>query len=109
MHKHHCELGSIAITVNAKFTPNLGKIVRVIDSYGMMPWHGLEGLVQVWRVEVLCPESVLHYLYPKRHHLELTFSGPVPDCYLRPIVPLTGQLTFDFYEEILITIEESTL
>ena len=109
MHKHYCELGSIAITVNAKCTPNLGKIVRVIDSYGMMPWHGLEGLVQVWRVEVLCPESVLHYLYPKRHHLELTFSGPVPDCYLRPIVPLTGQLTFDFYEEILITIEESAL
>lgn len=53
MSKLNCELGSIAIKVNAKFMPNFGKIVRVIDLYAMMTWHGLEGLVQVWRVEVL--------------------------------------------------------
>lgn len=108
-HKLNCEIGSIAITVKTKFSPNLGKIVRVIDSYGMMTWHGLEGLMQVWRVEVLCSDSVLHYLYPKRHHLEVTFTGPIPDCCLRPIVPLSGQLRFDFYDEFSVAIEETAL
>jgi hypothetical protein len=45
--KLNCEIGSLAITVNAKFSGNIGKVVRVIDSLGLQPWPEIDGLVHV--------------------------------------------------------------
>ena len=91
----NCEIGSLAITVQAKFSTNLGKVVRIVDSYGMMPWPEMEGDVHVWHVEVVSQDSFLHYFYPRKHHLDVVSSGPIPDCYLRRIVPLSGQLRLE--------------
>jgi hypothetical protein len=99
MQKLNCEIGSLAITVNAKFSGNIGKVVRVIDSMGMQPWPELDGLVHVWQVEVAAEGSFLHYFYPSRHQLDVVCSGPIPDCYLRRIVPENDQLRLEFDEE----------
>ena len=97
--KLNCEIGSLAITVNAKFSGNIGKVVRVIDSMGLQPWPELDGLVHVWQVEVAAEGSFLHYFYPSRHQLDVVCSGPIPDCYLRRIVPVDDQLRLEFDEE----------
>ena len=95
----NCEIGSLAITVRAKFGTNLGKVVRIVDSYGMMPWPEIEEPVHVWKVEVASEDSFLHYFYPTRHHLDVVSSGPIPDCYLRRIVPASDQLSLEFDEQ----------
>jgi hypothetical protein len=97
--KLNCEVGSLAITVNAKFSGNIGKVVRVIDSLGLQPWPELDGLVHVWQVEVAAQGSFLHYFYPSRHQLDVVCSGPIPDCFLRRIVPVDDQLRLEFDEE----------
>jgi len=95
----NCEIGSLAITVRAKFGTNLGKVVRIVDSYGLMPWPEIEEPVHVWKVEVASEDSFLHYFYPTRHHLDVVISGPIPDCYLKRIVPVSDQLRLEFDEE----------
>ena len=95
----NCEIGSLAITVRAKFGTNLGKVVRIVDSYGLIPWPEIEEPVHVWKVEVASQDSFLHYFYPTRHHLDVVSSGPIPDCYLRRIVPVSDQLRLEFDEE----------
>jgi len=95
----NCEIGSLAITVRAKFGTNLGKVVRIVDSYGLMPWPEIEEPVHVWKVEVASEDSFLHYFYPTRHHLDVVSSGPIPDCYLRRIVPVSDQLRLDLEDE----------
>ena len=95
----NCEIGSLAITVRAKFGTNLGKVVRIVDSYGLMPWPEIEEPVHVWKVEVASEDSFLHYFYPTRHHLDVVSSGPIPDCYLKRIVPVSDQLRLEFDEE----------
>ena len=95
----NCEIGSLAITVRAKFGTNLGKVVRIVDSYGLMPWPEIEEPVHVWKVEVASEDSFLHYFYPTRHHLDVVISGPIPDCYLKRIVPVSDQLCLEFDEE----------
>jgi len=95
----NCEIGSLAITVRAKFGTNLGKVVRSVDSYGLMPWPEIEEPVHVWKVEVASEDSFLHYFYPTRHHLDVVISGPIPDCYLKRIVPVSDQLRLEFDEE----------
>ncbi len=97
--KLNCEVGALAITVNAKFSTNLGKVVRIIDSYGLMAWPEMEEAVHVWKVEVASEDSFLHYFYPSRHQLDVVSSGPIPDCYLRRIVPVDDQLHLEFDEE----------
>jgi hypothetical protein len=94
----NCEVGSLAITVNAKFSANLGKVVRIIDSYGVMPWPEMEEAVHVWKVELASEGSFLHYFYPSKQQLDLVSSGPIPDCYLRRIVPVSDQLCLEFEE-----------
>ena len=94
--KLNCEVGALAITVNAKFSGNIGKVVRVIDSLGMMPWPEIDGLVHVWQVEVAAEGSLLHYFYPNKHQLDVQSTGPIPDCYLRRIVPVSDQLCLEF-------------
>ena len=94
--KLNCEVGALAITVNAKFSGNIGKVVRVIDSLGMMPWPEIDGLVHVWQVEVAAEGSLLHYFYPNKHQLDVQSIGPIPDCYLRRIVPENDQMRLEF-------------
>jgi hypothetical protein len=94
--KLNCEVGALAITVNAKFSGNIGKVVRVIDSLGMMPWPEIDGLVHVWQVEVAAEGSLLHYFYPNKHQLDVQSTGPIPDCYLRRIVPENNQMRLEF-------------
>lgn len=96
--KLNCEVGALAITVNAKFSGNIGKVVRVMDSLGMMPWPEMDGLVHVWRVEVAAEGSLLHYFYPNKHQLDVQSTGPIPDCYLRRIVPENMQMRLEFEE-----------
>ena len=91
----NCEIGALAITVHAKFSANLGKVVRIIDSYGLMPWPEMEKSVHVWQVELASTDSCLHYFYPGRQKLDMTSTGPIPDCYLRRIVPASDQMSLD--------------
>ena len=97
--KLNCEVGALAITINAKFSGNIGKVVRVIDSLGLQPWPEMDGLVHVWRVEVAAEGSFLHYFYPNKQQLDVLTSGPIPDCYLRRIIPVDNQLRLEFNEE----------
>jgi hypothetical protein len=97
--KLNCEVGALAITVNAKFSGNIGKVVRVIDSLGLQPWPEIDGLVHVWQVEVAAEGSLLHYFYPNKQQLDVLTSGPIPDCYLRRIIPVDNQLRLEFNEE----------
>ena len=94
----NCEIGSLAITVRAKFGSNLGKVVRIVDSYGLMPWPEMEGNVHVWKVEVASEDSFLHYFYPGKQKLDVANTGPIPDCYLRRIVPVSDQLRLELEE-----------
>jgi hypothetical protein len=94
--KLNCEVGALAITVNAKFSGNIGKVVRVIDSLGLMPWPEIDGLVHVWQVEVAAEGSLLHYFYPKKHQLDVQSIGPIPDCFLRRLVPESNQMRLEF-------------
>ena len=108
--KLNCEVGALAIIVNAKFSANLGKVVRIIDSYGLMPWPEMEEAVHVWKVEVASEGSFLHYFYPSKQQLDEVISGPIPDCYLRRIVPVSDQLCLEFEERrACVTMEPSAL
>jgi hypothetical protein len=106
----NCEVGSLAITVNAKFSGNIGKVVRVIDSLGLQPWPEIDGLVHVWQVEVAAEGSLLHYFYPNKHQLDVQSIGPIPDCFLRRLVPENNQMRLEFGDsQIREAIESSTL
>jgi len=108
--KLNCEVGSLAITVNAKFSGNIGKVVRVIDSLGLQPWPEMDGLVHVWRVEVAAEGSLLHYFYPNKHQLDVQSIGPIPDCFLRRLVPENNQMRLEFEDcQTREAIEPSTL
>jgi len=108
--KLNCEVGALAITVNAKFSGNIGKVVRVIDSLGMMSWPEIDGLVHVWQVEVAAEGSLLHYFYPNKHQLDVQSIGPIPDCFLRRLVPENNQMRLEFEDsQIRQAIEPSSL
>ena len=94
----NCEIGSLAITVQAKFSANLGKVVRIIDSYGLMPWPEIKESVHVWQVEIASAHSYLHYFYPTKQKLDVVSTGPIPDCYLRRIIPASDQMCLEFDE-----------
>jgi hypothetical protein len=106
----NCEVGALAITVNAKFSGNIGKVVRVIDSLGLQAWPEMDGLVHVWRVEVAAEGSLLHYFYPNKHQLDVQSIGPIPDCFLRRLVPENNQMRLEFEDcQTREAIEPSTL
>ena len=108
--KLNCEVGSLAITVNAKFSGNIGKVVRVIDSLGLQPWPEMDGLVHVWQIEVAAEGSLLHYFYPNKHQLDVQSIGPIPDCFLRRLVPENNQMRLEFEDcQTREAIEPSTL
>ena len=91
-----CELGMIAMTKRTKFSINRGIMVRIEDSFGLMHWPELSGLVYVWQVRVLTAESALCYYLPRRSELKHERIGLIPDQFLTPLTPVTGQLRFEF-------------
>lgn len=92
-----CELGTIAMIVNSKFSINRGIIVKVIEPMGLMHWPDVDwGIIPVWRVQVLCKQSSIRYHLPRKGELRRERIGLVPDRFLRPLTPLTGQMRFEF-------------
>lgn len=92
-----CELGCIATITKSKFSINQGIIVRVIEPMGLMRWPGFgTEVIVIWRVEVLCQESAIRYHLPRKGELRKQKIGLVPDRFMRPITPLTGQMRFEF-------------
>ena len=94
--KLNCEVGSLAITHRTKFSINRGIIVRVEDSFGCMHWPELQGIVHVWQVRVWSSDSTLCYYLPKKGELKQERIGLIPDYFLQPLTPLTGQMRFEF-------------
>ena len=86
----------IAMTKRTKFSINRGIMVRIEDSFGLMHWPELSGLVYVWQVRVLTAESALCYYLPRRSELKHEHIGLIPDQFLTPLTPVTGQLRFEF-------------
>jgi len=92
-----CELGSIAMITNSKFSVNRGLIVKVIEPMGLMRWPGFDTEVMpIWRVQVLAQGHRICYHLPKKGELRHERVGLVPDRFLRCLTPLSGQLRFEF-------------
>ena len=92
-----CELGSIAMIVNSKFSVNRGIVVQVLEPMGLMHWPEINyGVIPVWRVKVISKKSVICYHFPIKGELRKEKVGLVPDQFLRSLTPLTGQLRFEF-------------
>ena len=84
MAKLYCQVGDLAIAVNAELPENQGCIVRVLAPLGMFEWSTF-GLVPMWLVEVVSLGRSLHYL---TEGVMASYEvGPVPDRCLRPITP----------------------
>ena len=82
----YCKVGDLAITVNAYNPENIGKIVRIIGSSGLIEWFGFDEPTWVWTVQT--EGSDLIYQYGKSPKKRYQNQGEVPDVYLRPINPL---------------------
>lgn len=97
-----CELGITAMIIKSKFSINKGIIVKIIEPMGLMRWLGFGAEVTpVWRVEVLCRKSAIRYHFPRKGELRKERIGLVPDQFLLPLTPLTGQLRFEFEDHEL--------
>ncbi len=85
MGKLNCSVGDLAITVRCEVPENLGKIVRVIGSKGVIKWSEFGEPMHVWIVEGMTGEKSLVYEVKKK--LDRRKSGPCPDQFLRRITP----------------------
>ena len=92
----NCELGTVAMTRRTKFSVNRGIIVRVEDSFGLIHWPELHGIVHVWQVRVLSQDSSLCYYLPRKGELKHERIGLIPDRFLQALTPPTGQMRFEF-------------
>jgi hypothetical protein len=81
----YCKVGDLAITVHAYNPENIGKIVRIIGSSGLIEWFGFDEPTWVWTVQT--EGSDLTYQYGKSPKKRYQNQGEVPDVYLRPINP----------------------
>jgi len=80
-----CSVGDLAITVKCHCPENLGTIVRIKESKGVISWPQQEELMQVWDVEV---QSKNKWLVYELNGVISTFKeGPVPDKFLRRLTP----------------------
>jgi hypothetical protein len=92
-----CELGSIAMITNSKFSVNRGLIVKIIEPMGLMHWPEIDwDVIPVWRVKVLAQGHTICYHLPKKGELRHEKVGLVPDRFLRCLTPLSGQMRFEF-------------
>ena len=92
--KLNCKVGDLAITVKCHCPENLGSIVRIKKSKGLITWPQEEGLLQVWEVEVANANGWL--VYELNDLISSSKTGPVPDKYLRCITPPKGYLLDNF-------------
>ncbi len=93
----NCQVGDLAITVEAELTENIGKIVRVVAALGYQEWSCFVRPVFLWEVEALGPACPLCYQVGSGP-ITAKMLGEVPDMFLRPIRPpksttLLGVLT----------------
>lgn len=78
-----CRIGDLAVIVDAHHKVNIGKIVKVVDTYSESKAQWLEGrpvLAFDWIVE--CPTPLVWSGAGKRSRRK---RGPVPDMALQPI------------------------
>jgi hypothetical protein len=85
MNQLNCGVGDLAITVKCHCPENLGTIVRIKESKGVISWPQQEGLMQVWGVEVLSKSKWL--VYELNGVISTCKEGPVPDAFLRRLTP----------------------
>ena len=82
----NCQVGDLAIAVDAELTENIGNIVLIVAAGGYREWSDFLEPVFVWDVEALGPECPLHYQVGSRS-VTTKMAGEVPDMFLRPIRP----------------------
>ena len=92
--KLNCNIGDLAITVKCHCPENLGSIVRIKKSKGLITWPQEDGLMQIWEVEVTTSNGWL--VYERDGMVESYKAGPAPDAYLRRLTPPTYSLHREF-------------
>jgi len=92
--KLNCSIGDLAITVKCHCPENLGSIVRIKKSKGLIAWPGEDALMQIWEVEVASSNGWL--VYEQNGMVESYKVGPAPDAYLRRLTPPKGYLVDEF-------------
>jgi hypothetical protein len=97
MNKLNCSVGDLAITVNCVCPENLGNIVRVVEYLGLRDWGNTNTPLPSWQVEIESEHGWL--LYEFDGYPETYKAGPVPDRYLRRIVPPACLLTEELSAE----------
>lgn len=85
----NCKPGDLAITVKADLAENLGKIVRVVSYGGHVSWSGFREPTCLWRVSAAIKVCALVYQFSDGERVRV-LSGLVPDVFLRPIRPPSG-------------------
>jgi len=94
--KLNCNIGDLAITVKCHCPENLGSIVRIKKSKGLIAWAGEDALMQIWEVEVASSNGWL--VYEQNGMIESYKVGPAPDAYLRRLMPPTYSLHHEFVD-----------
>jgi hypothetical protein len=82
----NCQVGDLAVVVDAELPENIGKLVRVVQPGDWSIWSSFEDLIYVWVVESLSSECPLVYEHGLGNRSEAR-KGFVPDVFLRPIRP----------------------
>ena len=104
--KLNCSIGDLAITVKCHCPENLGSIVRIKKSKGLIAWPGEDALMQIWEVEVATSDRWL--VYERNGIAESYKVGPAPDAYLRRLTPPVYSLHHEFAdaEQLLMDFHE---
>ena len=82
----NCSIGDLAITVRAHNPENIGRIVRIVGSHGVLWWHGFSGGTHIWQVEVASAGTFL--VYEADGSKRYATSGMCPDAFLRRLVSI---------------------
>ena len=80
MNRLRCKAGDLAVVINADYSANLGRIVRIMKQDDGRGDLRFAADIPTWVVESAHPLS--WYVGKKRFKRK---SGPVPDAYLHPI------------------------
>jgi hypothetical protein len=96
MNTLNCSLGDLAITVNCNLPENRGNIVRVKAAIGFDQWEGFVDPLFTWECEIATEHGWLVYDFDG--YLETYKSGPVPDKYLRRLLPPQNYLMNEYVD-----------
>jgi hypothetical protein len=80
----NCQLGDLAITVQAELPDNIGNIVIIVGAKGVGQWSDFIEPVFIWTVKALGSECPLFYQYDDGP-ITAQLTGEIPDIFLRPI------------------------